>query len=90
MKTTSIPSGAATTAAKVTPGRILSVLVTTAGTGSGNVQITDGVAGIVIGLVPATITLATVQNFGQYGVPAITSIQVVNVLNGPVMTLVYD
>lgn len=42
LKLTKIPSGATTTAVATVPGRILSALVTTVGSGSGNVSLVDG------------------------------------------------
>lgn len=163
MKAVSIPSTAATTFIKGSACRLLSVLVTTAGTGSGNVIFTDGfgasdlaidsvnpakvtsashsfvaadvgdalviasgtgftaatytilsvVSGaailsapagtvsstsgvytvgpnIVIGMIPATITIGTYYSFAPFGAPASTKLTVTNVSNGPVMTVVHD
>lgn len=89
-QTVSVATGAANTVVKKTGGRLRNVLVTTAGTGSNNVLIYDNAStnsGVVIGIIPATVAIGT---FYAFWMPAGAGIVVVNVLNGPVLTVSYD
>lgn len=85
--TTSVAAGAANTIVKGSPGRLCRILVTTAGSGTGNVLIFDNAttnSGTVIGMVPATIAIGT---FYIFDMPATAGITVQNVSSGPVLTI---
>lgn len=87
--TSSVASGAANTVVKASAGRLCRILVTTAGSGSGNVLVYDNAStnsGTVIGIVPATIAIGTFYNFEM---PAANGITVQNVASGPVLTVSY-
>jgi hypothetical protein len=89
-QTVSIASAAANTVIKARPGRIRNVLVTTAGTGTGNVQFFDNAttnSGTVIAELPATVAVGT---FYSFCMPAGNGIVVQNVASGPVMTVSFD
>jgi hypothetical protein len=89
-QTKSVATGAANTVIKPAGGRLRNVLVTTAGTGSGNVLFYDSAttnSGTVIAMVPATVTLGT---FYAFWMPAGAGLVCQNVLNGPVLTVSYD
>ena len=89
-QTASIPTGAGNTVIKPRSGQLRRVLVTTAGTGTGNVQFFDNAttnSGTVIGMVPATIAIG---NYYTFDMPAALGIVCQNVLNGPVMTVSFD
>jgi hypothetical protein len=63
------------------------VLVTTAGTGTGNVLFYDNAttnSGTVVGVVPATIAIGTYYTFDM---PVANGVVVQNVANGPVLTV---
>lgn len=76
---------------KATPGRLCKVLVTAAGTGTGEVLFYDNelgnAAGTVIGVVPATVAVGTVYEFN---LPAAKGITCINVENGPSLTVSYN
>ncbi len=85
--TTSVASGAANTVVKASAGRLCRAVVTTTGTGSGNVQFFDNAttnSGVVIGAIPATVTAGATYDFSM---PASAGITVQNVANGPVITV---
>lgn len=89
-RTVSVASGAANTVIKASPGRVRNVLVTTAGTGSGNVLFYDNAttnSGTVIAELPATIAVGT---FYSFCMPAGLGIVCQNVSSGPVLTVSYD
>jgi hypothetical protein len=69
------------------PGRLISVLVTAAGTGSGNVVFYDSktaASGTIVGLVPATVSPGT---FYVFDFPVAIGIWVANPANGPALTV---
>jgi hypothetical protein len=85
--TGTVAAGAGTTVVKGGPGRLVSVLVTTAGTGTGSVAFYDNASagsGTEIGIVPATIAVGT---FYTFNMPAANGITVVNVASGPALTV---
>lgn len=87
--TASVPSGAANTVVKASAGRLCRVIVTTAGSGAGNVLIYDNAStnsGTVIGVIPGTIAIGTYYTFDM---PAANGITVANVASGPVLTVSY-
>lgn len=87
--TASIASAAANTVVKASAGRLCRALVTTAGSGTGNVLIYDNAttdSGTVIGIIPATIAIGTYYTFD---LPAANGITVKNVASGPVLTVSY-
>lgn len=88
--TVSVPTGSGNTVVSPGPGRLARVLVTTAGTGSGDALIYDNAttnSGTVIGVIPATIAIGTYYVFEM---PAANGITVANVANGPVLTVGYS
>ena len=90
MITSSVPTGAANTVVKARSSVLRRVLVTAAGTGTGNVLIYDNAttnAGLVIGIIPATIAIGTYYIFDM---PAQAGITVQNVALGPVLTVSCD
>jgi len=87
--TGTVASGAGNTVVKASAGRLCRVLVTTAGSGTGNVLFYDNAStnsGTVIGMVPATIAIGT---FYTFDMPAVNGITVQNVASGPVLTVSY-
>lgn len=89
-QTASVPTGAANNVVRDVATRLRRVLVTTAGTGAGNVLIYDNAttnSGMVIGVIPATVAIGTVYEFDM---PCRFGIVVANVLSGPVLTVNYD
>lgn len=88
-QTANVPTGTGNTVVKAKEGRLCKVLVTAAGTGTGNVLFYDNAttnSGTVIGIVPATIAIGTVYTFDM---PAGNGIVATNVANGPVLTVSY-
>jgi hypothetical protein len=88
--TASVPTGAANTVVTAGPGWLRRALVTTAGSGAGDVLVYDNAttnSGIVIGIIPATVAIGTQFTFEM---PAANGIVVVNVASGPVLTVSYD
>jgi hypothetical protein len=86
--TAAVASNAAT-AVKASGGRLAKVLVTTTGTGSGNVPIYDNsssATGTIIGLVPANAAAGSIYTFDM---PAANGIYVGAVASGPAMTVSY-
>jgi hypothetical protein len=86
-RTATVAAGAGTTACSSTPGRILSVLVTTAGTGTGQVLFYDNAAagsGTIIAAIPATVAAGA---FYAFGMPAAFGVVAVNPANGPALTV---
>jgi hypothetical protein len=87
--TGTVATGAANTVIKNAAGVLCNVLVTTAGSGSGNVSIYDNAStnsGTVIGQIPATVSVNT---FYTFNMPAANGITVANVASGPVLTISY-
>ncbi len=84
--TATVAAGAGTTVLKAAGGRLRSVLVTAAGSGSGDVVFYDEAqaAGTVIGLIPATVDIDT---FTTFEMPAAIGITCVSVANGPALTV---
>jgi hypothetical protein len=85
--TAAIASAAATTTVKNAPGRVISALVTTAGTGGDNATITDGPSGTVLAVILGS---AAVGAQVTIGLPAAVGITVVNVASGPAFTVGYN
>lgn len=85
--TAAIATGAATTTVKNAPGRVISALVTTAGTGGDNATITDGPSGTVLAVILGS---AAVGAQVPINLPAANSIVVVNVASGPAFTIGYN
>jgi hypothetical protein len=72
------------------PGKIVKVIVTAAGTGSGNVLIYDNAttnSGTIVGAFPGTIAIGTPMTFYC---PVSFGIVVANVANGPALTIAYN
>lgn len=89
-QTITVAAGAGTTVIKPRNGKLRTVLVTAAGTGSGSVLFYDNAttgSGTVIGVVPATVSVGATYSFN---LPAGAGITCVNVVNGPAMTVSYD
>lgn len=89
-RTSTVATGAANTVVKAGSGRLLRVLVTTAGTGTGNVLFYDNAStnsGTIIGEIPATIAVGT---FYLFSMPAALGIVCVNVLSGPALTVNFE
>jgi hypothetical protein len=89
-KTGTVAAGAGNTVVSSSPGFLARILVTTAGTGAGNVPIYDNAStnsGTVIAQIPATIGVNTYYTFDM---PAANGITVANVANGPVLTVSFD
>lgn len=87
--TASVPSGAANTVVKASAGRLCRIMITTLGTGTGNVAIYDNAttnSGTIIGQFVNTLAVNTVQEFQM---PAANGITVANVASGPVFTVSY-
>jgi hypothetical protein len=85
--TAAIATGAATTVVKNAPGRVISALVTTAGTSSDNATITDGASGTTLAVILGS---AAVGAQVTIDLPAANSIVVVNVSGGPAFTLGFN
>jgi hypothetical protein len=85
--TVSVPTGAANTVIKGSTGRLCRAVVTTTGTGAGNVQFFDNAttnSGTVVAAIPANA--AAGQSF-DFHMPCVNGIVAQNVLNGPVITV---
>lgn len=88
--TASIASSAATTVVKNAPGRVVRVVVTTAGTSTDNATIYDNASagsGTILGVVAGGGTVGAVTAIDM---PAVNGITVVNVASGPAFTLGYS
>jgi hypothetical protein len=75
---------------KGAPGRLCRVLVTTAGTGSGNVLFYDNAttnSGTVVGAIPATVSVTGTPY--MLDMPCANGIVAVQVSSGPVLTVSY-
>jgi hypothetical protein len=84
--TTSVATGAGNTVLTAAVGRLCTVVVTTAGTGSTPVLFYDNASaasGTVIAAIPGTVSVGTVFQFNQ---PVVNGIVVANVANGPVLS----
>ena len=89
-QTLSIASAAANTVVKPRSGRLRRVLVTTAGTGTGQVLFYDNAttnSGVLIGGLPATVAVGVYYTFDM---PAALGIVCQNVSSGPVLTVSFD
>lgn len=86
-KTAAVASAAGTTVVKNAPGRVISALVTTAGTASDNATITDGPSGTVLAVILGGTAVGTQI---PIDLPAAVSIVVVNVASGPAFTVGYN
>jgi hypothetical protein len=89
-QTVSVPTGAANTVVKARAGRLRNVLVTTAGTGAGQVNFYDNAttnSGTIVGAIPATVSIGTWYTFQM---PVGAGIVCANVANGPVLTVSFD
>jgi hypothetical protein len=88
--TTTVAAAAGTTVILAAPGRLCRVLVTGAGSGSGNVTFFDNATtgtGTVIGVLPATVSVTGIPFDFQF--PAANGITVTNVASGPALTVSY-
>jgi hypothetical protein len=88
--TVSVPSGAGNTVIKAGPGRLCRVVITTLGSGSGDVTFYDNAttnSGTVLFRFINTQALATY--LPAIDMPAANGITVANVANGPVFTVSY-
>lgn len=86
----SVPTGAGNTVVKASAGQLSTLVVTTAGTGSGNVILYDNAStnsGTQLFAFPATVSVA--QAYQIYGW-AKNGITAANVANGPVFTVYYS
>jgi hypothetical protein len=84
---TSVASAAANTVLVVGQGRLCSVIVTTAGTGTGNVLFFDSAttnSGTIVGVLPATIAVGTLYLFNF---PVQLGLVCQNVASGPILTV---
>jgi hypothetical protein len=88
-----VPAGAGTTTVNSKPCTLQAIIVTAAGTGTGAAMVYDdddsqllGEA-LAIGAVPATIGFGALP---AVPIPALRGITVVNVANGPGLTIVYS
>jgi hypothetical protein len=89
--TASVPSSAGNVVISNTPGRLAKVLVTTAGTGAGNVLFYDNATtntGTIIGIVAATISVTGTPL--TFDIPAANGIVCAQVASGPVFTVSYQ
>ncbi len=85
--TATVAAGSGNTVLKASSGRLCRVLVTAAGTGTGNVLFYDNATtnnGTVIGILPANAAIGTVYVFEM---PAANGIVVANISNGPALTV---
>ncbi|MDB5069622.1 MAG: hypothetical protein JWM87_733 [Candidatus Eremiobacteraeota bacterium] len=88
----SVPSGAANTIVKNAPGAIVSVLITVAGTGTGNVLCYDNAttnSGTVVAVFAATIAVGPLS-LPLPKMPLANGLTCVNVASGPVFTVSYQ
>jgi len=88
---TAIAAGAATVIVKGAPGRLVNVVITTAGTSSDNATIYDNAtagSGTILAVIPGGTTLTGAQV--QIDLPALNGITVVNVASGPAFTVGYS
>ena len=85
--TANVPTGAGNTVVKAGATRLCRVLVTAAGTGTGNVTFYDNAttnAGTVLALIPATVAIGTTYDVQM---PAANGVVATNVLSGPQLTV---
>jgi hypothetical protein len=89
-QTAAIAAGAATTVVKSVPGRLVNVVITTAGTSTDNATIYNNTAGsgAILAVIPGGTTLTGAQI--QIDLPATVGITVVNVASGPAFTIGYS
>jgi hypothetical protein len=92
--TVSVPSGAANTVIKGTPGRLIRVVITTAGTTTDATLYDNATtnSGVVLGVIPGTTTDATAVKGKVYTfeLPAAAGIVAANTASGPVFTVGYS
>ena len=89
-QTATVAAGAGNTVIKPRSGQLRNVLVTTAGTGAGQVNFYDNAttnSGTIIGAIPATVAVGTWYSFLM---PAGLGIVCANVTNGPALTVSFD
>ncbi len=89
--TKAIAAGAGTTVVKGASGRLVNVVITTAGTSSDNATIYDNASagsGTILAVIPGGTTLTGAQV--AIDLPAANGITVVNVGSGPAFTLGYS
>lgn len=89
-QTGTVASGAGNTVIKASGGRLCSVLITTVGSGTGNVVIYDNAttnSGTIIAQFSNTTAANTVIVFNM---PAANGITVANVASGPVLTISFS
>jgi hypothetical protein len=90
-KTYAVPAGAGTYTVKAAPGRLISILVTTAGTSGDNALIYDNAEGAASGTILASVLGASaVYATESPNMPAANGITVVNVAGGPAFTIGYS
>ena len=86
-----IAASAGTTIVKAAPGRLVNVVITTAGTSSDNATIYDNASagsGKILAVIPGGTTLTGAQVV--IDLPAANGITVVNVASGPAFTIGYN
>jgi hypothetical protein len=89
--TKAIATGAATTVVKGGSGRLVNVVITTAGTSSDNLTIYDNASagsGAILAVIPGGTTLTGAQV--AIDLPCVNGITVVNVSGGPAVTIGYS
>jgi hypothetical protein len=89
-RTAAIAAGAATIVVKGAPGRVITAVITTAGTSTDNATIYDNTAGsgTILAVIPGGTY--TVGQQVTIDLPAAIGITVVNVASGPAFTLGYS
>ncbi len=87
--TTAVAAGVGTTVISTRAGRMVQLLVTATGTGTGGVIFYDSIAaasGTVVGYIPAT---ASVGQLYVFDLPVALGIVAANVANGPALTVAF-
>jgi uncharacterized protein (UPF0333 family) len=85
--TTAIAAAVGTTVVKGAPGRLVKVIITTAGTATDNITIYDNASagsGTVLGVIAGGGTVGTSISFDM---PALNGITAVNVASGPAVVI---
>jgi hypothetical protein len=88
--TAAIASAAATTVVKAAPGRIATITVTTAGTGTDNGILYDNAttgSGTILAVVAGGTAVGTILTINA---PAVNGITAVNVGSGPAFTVMFS
>lgn len=89
-RTAAVAAAAGTTVIKASPGRIIRVVVTTAGTATDNITLYDNASagsGLVLGVIPGGGTVGAIITLDM---PAVNGITAVNVASGPAVTVAYS